>query len=95
MNKKIFEHKLWLWTARIGPLVSLLAIGLCMALDLTNILEWVLYFTAILFGMIAFAWWFWIMDIAKDMMNLLDKANQKFEEIKQEVKDLKKDLNDR
>ena len=45
--------------------------------------------------MIAFAWWFWIMDIAKDMMQLLNKANEKFEEIKQEVKDLKKDLNDR
>jgi hypothetical protein len=35
------------------------------------------------------------MDIAKDMMQLLNNANDKFEEIKQEVKDLKKDLNDR
>lgn len=94
MNKKK-QHRAWLLAARIGPLVAMMAMLICLILELNTLLEYILYGIAILFAIIAFSWWFWIMDIAKGMMQLLESATDRFEDIRIQIQQIKKDIDDR
>lgn len=94
MSKKK-QHRAWLLAARIGPLVAMMAMIFCLLLELNTLLEYILYGVAILFAIIAFSWWFWIMDVAKGMMQLLESATARFEEIQIQIQQIKKDIDDR
>lgn len=94
MSKKK-QHRAWLLAARIGPLVAMMAMIFCLILELDTLLEYILYGVAILFAIIAFSWWFWIMDVAKGIMQLLESATARFEEIQIQIQQIKKDINDR
>ena len=94
MRKKK-QHRAWLLAARIGPLVAMMAMIFCLILELDTLLEYILYGVAILFAIIAFSWWFWIMDVAKGIMQILESATARFEEIQIQIQQIKKDINDR
>lgn len=94
MSKKK-QHRAWLLAARIGPLVAMMAMIFCLILELDTLLEYILYGVAILFAIIAFSWWFWIMDVAKGIMQILESATARFEEIQIQIQQIKKDINDR
>lgn len=94
MSKKK-QHRAWLLAARIGPLVAMMAMIFCLILELDTLLEYILYGVAILFAIIAFSWWFWIMDVAKGIMQLLESATARFEEIQIQIQQIKKDIDDR
>ena len=94
MSKKK-QHRAWLLAARIGPLVAMMAMIFCLILELDTLLEYILYGVAILFAIIAFSWWFWIMDVAKGIMQILESATARFEEIQIQIQQIKKDIDDR
>ena len=50
---------------------------------------------AVVFGAIAFTWWWWVMGAVKALTELLTNAQTRFTEVIGEIKDLRKDINDR
>lgn len=42
----------------------------------------------------AVTWWWWIMDTVRTFMQMVDKQMQKFQEVSDEIKSVKEDLQD-
>ena len=47
------------------------------------------------FGAVAFTWWWWVMGAVKALTDLLTSAQTRFGEVLTEIKDLRKDMNDK
>lgn len=75
-------------------MIALMALCLVLVFDMTSVKEIVISVIAVVFGSIAFTWWWWVMGAVKSLTELLSNAQTKFTEVIDEIKDLRKDIND-
>lgn len=97
-EKMVNQAKLWDLFARIVPLASVILtiIGLILGFDFFQLL---LYVGTITFILVMIVWWFWaVFSVAKlsgwrrDLSKSLDKIDQLLCQNRDELKDIKRDL---
>ncbi len=94
-NKNIKKHvEIWYTIGRIAPLGALFLLCVALIFDVQGWLEWLLYIIGALFAMIAFTWWWWVLDTVRALFSMLEQANERFKDIIEDLKGLKQDLND-
>ena len=94
-NKNIKKHvEIWYTIGRIAPLGALFLLCVALIFDVQGWLEWMLYIIGALFAMIAFTWWWWVLDTVRALFTMLEQANERFKDIIEDLKGLKQDLND-
>tara|TARA_B100001287_G_scaffold168076_1_gene141380 strand:- start:2940 stop:3266 length:327 start_codon:yes stop_codon:yes gene_type:complete len=94
-NKNIKKHvEIWYTIGRIAPLGALFLLCVALIFDVQGWLEWLLYIIGALFAMIAFTWWWWVLDTVRALFTMLEQANERFKDIIEDLKGLKQDLND-
>ena len=94
-KKNINKHvKIWYTIGRIAPLGALFLLCVALVFDVEGWLEWLLCGIGALFAIIAFTWWWWVLDTVRALFSMLEHANDRFREILEDLKGLKQDLND-
>ena len=94
-NKNIKKHvEIWYTIGRIAPLGALFLLCVALIFDVQGWLEGLLYIIGALFAMIAFTWWWWVLDTVRALFTMLEQANERFKDIIEDLKGLKQDLND-
>ena len=92
--KVLKQVQFWNWAGKVLPMIALMALCLVLVFDMTSVKEIVISLIAVVFGSIAFTWWWWVMGAVKSLTELLSNAQTKFTEVIGEIKDLRKDIND-
>ena len=92
--KLLKQVQFWNWAGKVLPMIALMALCLVLVFDMTSVKEIVISVIAVVFGSIAFTWWWWVMGAVKSLTELLSNAQTKFTEDIGEIKDLRKDIND-
>ena len=92
--KLLKQVQFWNWAGKVLPMIALMALCLVLVFDMTSVKEIVISVIAVVFGSIAFTWWWWVMGAVKSLTELLSNAQTKFTEVIGEIKDLRKDIND-
>ena len=92
--KLLKQVQFWNWAGKVLPMIALMALCLVLVFDMTSVKEIVISVIAVVFGFIAFTWWWWVMGAVKSLTELLSNAQTKFTEVIGEIKDLRKDIND-
>jgi len=92
-QKTIREIKLWAWAAAIGPMTALAFLFLLwfFGFDTQIARLMVLGFTGMVF--VAVIWWWWAMHKIATVTEILTTTIDKFEDVKNDIRDIKKDLN--
>lgn len=85
----------WYRAGRILPLVALVILGLVLVADLDSWIRLTVAVIGIVFATAAFGWWFWVIGAIKKLYQMLDKAQEGFDNILQELKGIKKELKDK
>lgn len=85
----------WHRAGRILPLVALVILGLVLVADLDGWISYTVAGIAIMFATAAFSWWFWVIGAIKKIYQMLDRAQQGFDNILKELKSIKSDLKDK
>lgn len=85
----------WAWIGRVAPLTALLALGIVLIFDVSGWVEYLVTAVAILFGLVAFVWWWWVIYAVKDLNSMLQEANNKFGNIIAELKEIKEEFKKR
>jgi hypothetical protein len=94
-KKNINKHvKTWYTIGRIAPLGALFLLVVALAFDVSGWLEWLLCGIGTVFAIIAFTWWWWVLDTVRALFGMLENANDRFRDIIDDLKELKRDLND-
>lgn len=94
-DKNIKQHvKIWYAIGRIAPLGALFLLCIALVFDIQGWLEWLLCGIGTIFAIIAFTWWWWVLDTVRALFAMLEHANDRFKEILEDLKGLKQDLND-
>lgn len=81
----------WVWIGRVAPLTALLVLMLILIFDITTWVDYAVLFISISFAVVAFSWWWWVIYTVQDIFKLLNHANNRFEKVIQELKDIKKE----
>ena len=92
--KLLKQVQFWNWAGKVLPMIAPMALCLVLVFDMTSVKEIVISVIAVVFGSIAFTWWWWVMGAVKSLTELLSNAQTKFTEVIGEIKDLRKDIND-
>ena len=92
LNKQV---QWWHWAGKVLPMIALMVLCLVIVFDLTKIRDIVVCSIAVAFGAVAFTWWWWVMGAVKALTDLLTSAQTRFGEVLTEIKDLRKDMNDK
>jgi len=92
--KLLKQVQFWNWAGKVLPMIALMALCLVLVFDMTSVKEIVISVIAVVFGSIAFTWWWWVMGAVKSLTELLSNAQTKFTEVIGEIKDLRKDINE-
>ena len=92
--KLLKQVQFWNWAGKVLPMIALMALCMVLVFDMTSVKEIVISVIAVVFGSIAFTWWWWVMGAVKSLTELLSNAQTKFTEVIGEIKDLRKDIND-
>ena len=92
--KLLKQVQFWNWAGKVLPMIALMALCMVLVFDMTSVIEIVISVIAVVFGSIAFTWWWWVMGAVKSLTELLSNAQTKFTEVIGEIKDLRKDIND-
>jgi len=87
-------HKLWLTLARVLPITALFVLALIHFFPNPTIVTYFWCAVATVSITAAVTWWWWIMDTVRTFMQLVDRQMQKFAEVTDEIKSVRKDLND-
>ena len=88
------QVRFWNWAGKVLPMVALMTLCMVLVFDMTSVKEVVISSIAVVFGAIAFTWWWWVMGAVKALTDLLTSAQTRFGEVLTEIKDLRKDMND-
>lgn len=89
LNKQI---TFWELAARVLPLLALFTVTVLWFVDLQSPIQYIFLAISISFAFIAMSWWWWVMFVIKSINHSMDVSLSKFEEITQDLKELKKDL---
>jgi len=85
------------WWIRLGwttPFVGLGALFFLYFIGWTELYEKILVITATSFFAIAVYWWWWALYKILNIAELLDATIKKFDAVKKEIKEVRKDLGD-
>ena len=95
MKKNVDKQvKIWYTLGRGAPIGALFLLIVCLIFDIESWINYLLIGIATLFAVIAFTWWWWVLDTVKELFNMLKSAHEKFDEVLSDLGKLKKDLND-
>lgn len=91
MREKLL--KFWFWAGRVLPLVALFILTILFYFELDSYLRIVITIVAIGFGLFAFSWWWWVLDTVKNLYGILDNAQERFNQVIKELRNIKADIN--
>ena len=84
----------WYMLGRVAPIGALFLLCLVLIFDVSGWLEHALIFLGTVFAVIAFTWWWWVLDTVKELFNLLKGAHNRFDTIITDIQEIKKEIND-
>lgn len=84
------QVSIWSWIGRIAPMSALVMLGIALITDLNNYTNYLLIIIATIFATIAFVWWWWIIFTVRELFEMLRNAQDRFHEVLEEIKDLKR-----
>lgn len=90
MRQKLL--KIWYIAGRILPLTALALLILVLVFDLDTWINVLASIIIVVFATIAFVWWWWVLDTVKDLYKTLNTAQEKFDSVINELKDIRKDI---
>jgi hypothetical protein len=92
-NSKLSKQiTFWELAARVLPLLALFIVTVLWFVDLQSPIQYIMLAISISFAFIAMSWWWWVMFVIKSINHNMDVSLSKFEEITQDLRELKKDL---
>jgi len=91
-EKKLTEIKLWAWIATVLPIVSLSGMFFIEFIGLHDTRRTLLTVGATLTFTTAVIWWWWALWTISKITIFLGETTEKFVEVKNEIKDLKKEF---
>lgn len=92
-NKKIQkEITLWTYAGRVLPFVALFVLIIAITFDLDDSIKLITTAVASVFAAFAFYWWWWVIDIVRNLFDMLEKTQKKFESVLKEIRNLKRDI---
>lgn len=89
------QAQYWRWAAWTSPFVALaiilgeILLGFNSIVNITSIIIVVIFITTSVF------WWWWAISKIVHMMNAAERVEKNFEGIKEELKEIKRDVGDR
>lgn len=92
INRIIKEVNLWTYAAISLPLIALAGLFFVKFIGFEAWIDKLLVVGATAFFIVSVIWWWWAISKIAFFASVLDKVQQKFSEVKQEVKDIRKDL---
>tara|TARA_Y100001954_G_scaffold222979_1_gene260807 strand:+ start:4200 stop:4529 length:330 start_codon:yes stop_codon:yes gene_type:complete len=84
---------LWYMLGRIAPIGALFLLCIVLIFDVESWLEYLLCAIGTIFAVIAFAWWWWVLDTVKELFNLLKGAHKRFDTIIEDIQEIKSEVN--
>jgi hypothetical protein len=78
---------------RVAPIGALFLLCIALIFDIGGWLEYLLCAIGTLFAIIAFTWWWWVLDTVKELFNLLKGAHQRFDTIIEDIQEIKSEVN--
>jgi hypothetical protein len=89
------QVKIWKWAASILPLTALAVISLSYFLGTDTWLKCAIIATVAGFMLASFTWWWWAIDKIRAWFKLIGETQIALSEIKDDIKEVKKDVSDR
>lgn len=86
------QINIWWFSARVFPLVALFVLGVLHFLDLDSVLDYILIASGIFFITCSVTWWWWVMHLIKNLNRNIYVSVAQFEDITNEIKNLRKEL---
>ena len=94
MKKDANKHiTIWYMLGRVAPIGALFLLCIALIFDVEGWLEYILCAIGTLFAIIAFTWWWWVLDTVKELFNLLKGAHQRFDTIIEDIQEIKSEVN--
>ena len=91
MNKDVNKHiSIWYMLGRVAPIGALFLLCIALIFDVHSWLEYLLVGIGTVFAVIAFTWWWWVLDTVKELFNLLKGAHNRFDTIITDIQEIKK-----
>ena len=81
----------WYMLGRVAPIGALFLLCLVLIFDVRGWIEHALIFVGTVFAVIAFTWWWWVLDTVKELFNLLKGAHNRFDTIITDIQEIKKE----
>ena len=78
---------------RVAPIGALFLLCIALIFDIGGWLEYLLCAIGTLFAIIAFTWWWGVLDTVKEIFNLLKGAHQRFDTIIEDIQEIKSEVN--
>jgi|TARA_B100001093_G_scaffold75749_1_gene66532 uncharacterized membrane protein YfbV (UPF0208 family) len=83
---------MWEFLAKILPAIALLLVLIIHFADLQNTFDYIMITISVAFSITGVIWWWWIMMFARKLTELNNKSLDRFEEIAEELKDIRKEI---
>lgn len=89
------QVKIWKWLASILPLTALAVISLVHFLGTDTYFKITVIVIVAGLSVTSFAWWWWAIDKIRAWFKLIGETQSALTEIKNDIKEVKKDVSDR
>ena len=89
------QVNIWKWLASILPLTALAIISLVYFLGTDTYLKIAVITTVAVFMLASMIWWWWAIDKVKAWFKLIGETQSALTEIKDEIREVRKDVGDR
>lgn len=86
--------KFWYWAGRVLPLTAVAVLLFALVFGFDTYQKIIVCGIAIVFATFAFTWWWWVLDTVKRLYAMLNTAQDRFNEVINELKTLRADIND-
>lgn len=87
------EVRLWDWLGRVLPLIALVIVTVAHYSDFHSIRDMIINIGAVIFVSVCFIWWYWALRKIVSSVKYIQRAHEKFIEVAQELRNIKKDIN--
>lgn len=91
-DKKIKEIKIWAWIAAVAPITTLAGLFFVSMIGLDEFYQKALTIGATAMFAFAVTWWWWAIYTMANIATILSNVIDRFDSVKQDLKELKKDL---
>ncbi len=90
--KKDKQINIWVWLARILPIVYLIGSVVIYTIGTDTATNILITITLTILSAFAIGWWWWAMDTIRHLMGMFDKNLKRYEEIADELSDVRHEL---